>query len=121
MMVGNTSRPNSTTVGIAQGKRPRSASVGRGVAPSATQAQDVRHIKTASCDCQRAKPFGGLMGGRALFLKTGPKILVGTECSGLESVTVAFDKMDLGDRAQLQFICEKDTAARNLILAHRHA
>ncbi len=29
----------------------------------------------------------------------------------------AFDNMDLGDRAQLQFICEKDTATRNLILA----
>ena len=53
--------------------------------------------------------------------KTGPKILVGTEGSSLKSVMVAFDKMDLGDRAQLQFICEQDTATRNLILADRRA
>ena len=58
------------------------------------------------------------MGGRAIVQDT-PKILVGTECSGLKSVMAAFDKMDLDDRAQVQFICEKDTAARNLILAHR--
>ena len=89
--------------------------------------QKVRHIKTAACqaaqngDCQRAKPFGGLRGGRALFSKTGPKILVGTECSGLESFMAAFDNLDLGDRAQLPLICEKDTAVRNLVLAHRHA
>ena len=50
MMAGNTSRPNSRKVGIVQGKRPRSASVGRGAAPNATQAQTVRHIKQ-----QRAK------------------------------------------------------------------
>ena len=38
-VAGNTSRPNSTKVGIVQGKRPGSASIGLGVEPSATQAQ----------------------------------------------------------------------------------
>jgi DNA (cytosine-5)-methyltransferase 1 len=32
---------------------------------------------------------------------------------------VAFDQMGLGGRAKLRFICEKDTAARNLIMSHR--
>ena len=119
---GNTSRPNSTNVGTVQGKRPHSASVG--AAPSATQAQKVRRIEqrrakrhktaTARVPSPLAASWAAVR-----FSKTGPKILVGTECSGLESVMAAFDKMDLGDRAQLQFICEKDTAARNLILAHR--
>jgi hypothetical protein len=119
---GNTSRPNSTNVGTVQGKRTHSASVG--VAPSATQAQQVRRIEQ-----RRAKPHKTATArvpsplaaswAAVRFSKTGPKILVGTECSGLDSVMGAFDKMDLGDQAQLQFICEKDTAERNLILAHR--
>ena len=121
---GNTSRPISTNVGTVQGKRPHSASLSVGAAPSATQAQKVRRIeqrrakrhKTATA--RVPSPLAASWAA-ARFVKTGPKILVGTECSGLESVMVAFDKMDLGDRAQLQFICEKDTAARNLILAHR--
>ena len=48
-------------------------------------------------------------------------ITVGTECSGLESVMVALEHMGLGDpgKSQLQFICEKDAAARKFILAHR--
>ena len=120
MIVGNTTRPNSRKVGIVQGKGPHSASVGRGAAPSATQAQKVRHIKkqraTASVPSPLAASWAALR-----FSTTGPKIWVGTECSGLGSVMAAFDNMDLGDRAQLQFICEKDTAARNLVLAHRHA
>jgi DNA (cytosine-5)-methyltransferase 1 len=32
---------------------------------------------------------------------------------------VAFDQMGLADRAQLKFICEKDAAARQLILSHQ--
>ena len=116
MMAGNTSRPDSREVGIVQGKGPHSASVGRGVAPSATQAQKVRHIKQrrakrhktaiASVPSPLAASWAAVR-----FSKTGPNILVGTECSGLESVMVAFDKMDLGDRAQLQLICEKDTCS----------
>ena len=124
---GNTSRPNSTNVGTVQGKRPHSASVG--AAPSATQPQKVRRIeqrrarwakphKTATARVPVPSPLAASWVA-VRFSKTGPKILVGTECSGLKSVMAAFDKMDLGDRAQLQFICEKDTAARNLILAHR--
>ena len=70
---GNTNRPNSTNVGTVQGKRPHSASVG--AAPSATQAQKVRRKeqRRPPCqaahngDCPRAKPFGGLVGGRAIF------------------------------------------------------
>ena len=100
-----------------------------GAAPSATQAQKVRRIeqrrarwakphKTATARVPVPSPLAALRAA-VRFSKTGPKILVGAECSGLESVMAAFDKMDLGDRAQLQFICEKDTAARNLILAHR--
>ena len=114
-------------MGTVQGKRPRSASVG--VAPSATQAQKVRRIeqrrarwakphKTATARVPVPSPLAASWVAVQLS-KTSPKILVGTECSGLESVMAAFDKMDLGDRAQLQFICEKDNAARSLILAHR--
>jgi hypothetical protein len=126
MMAGNTSRPNSRNVGIAQGKGPHIASVGRGAAPSATQAQKVRHIKQRRAKRHKtaiASVPSALAASWAAvrFSRTGPKILVGTECSGLESVMAAFDNMDLGDRAQLEFICEKDTAARNLVLAHRQA
>ena len=120
MMAGNTSRPNSRNVGIVQGKGPHSDGVGRGAAPSATQAQKVRHIKQQRATASVPSPLAASWAALRLS-NTSPKILVGTECSGLGSVMAAFDKMDLGDRAQLQFICEKDTAARNLILAHRHA
>ena len=90
---GNTSRPNSTNVGTVQGKRPRSASVG--AAPSATQAQKVRRIeqrrakrhKTATA--RVPSPLAASWAAVRLS-KTGPKILVGTECSGLESVMAAF-------------------------------
>ena len=92
--------------------------------PAPPKLKKVRHIKqrrakrhqtaTASVPTPLVASWAAVR-----FSKTGPKILVGTECSGLESVMAAYDKMDLGDRAQLQVMCEKDTAARNLILAHR--
>ena len=44
---------------------------------------------------------------------------MGTECSGLESVMAALDRMALGRRAKLRFICEKDPACRKIILGHR--
>ena len=92
-------RPNSAQVGIVQGKRPRSANAGTGAARSATQAQKVRHAeqrrakqrKTAAASVP--SPLAASWGGRAIF-QDRPKILVGTECSGLESVMAAFDKMD---------------------------
>jgi DNA (cytosine-5)-methyltransferase 1 len=43
-------------------------------------------------------------------------IRLGTECSGLESVMVAMNMMS--SRTELQFACEKDPAARRLILEH---
>ena len=46
-------------------------------------------------------------------------LTVGTERSGLESVMAAFDQMGLGNQTRLRFFCEKDAAARKLILAHR--
>jgi DNA (cytosine-5)-methyltransferase 1 len=45
-------------------------------------------------------------------------IRLGTECSGLEAVMVAMEKMGLMDQTQLKFICEKDAAARRLTLSH---
>ena len=114
-------QPSSTQV---QGKRSRSASVGLGAAPSATQAQKVRHAEQQRAKRRRMpaasvpRPLAASWAA-VCFSKAGPKISVGTECSGLESVMAAFDQMGLGDRAQLQFICEKYPAARKLILAHR--
>ena len=46
-------------------------------------------------------------------------IMVGTECSGLESVMAALDLMGLRGKSRLRFVCEKDSAARKLILAHQ--
>ena len=118
------SRPSSTQVRTVQGKRSRAASAGPCAAPSATQAK-VQHAEQRRAKRRRTaaasvpSPLAASWAA-VRFSKTGPKILVGTECSGLESVMAAFDHMGLGDRAQLQFICEKDTAARKLILAHRY-
>ena len=129
-MASHPNQPNSTQVCIVKGKQSRSASSGHGAAPSATQAQkrprakrsqrtEQQHAKRRKAATQSVPSPSAASWAAVRFSKTGPKILVGTECSGLESVMAAFDKMDLGGRAQLQFICEKDTAARNLILAHR--
>ena len=95
-------RRHSTQVGIVQGKRSRSASAGTGAARSATQAQKVRRAeqrrakrhKTAAASVP--SPLAASWEA-VRFSKTGPKILVGTECAGFESVMATFDKMDLGD------------------------
>ena len=49
----------------------------------------------------------------------GHVVTVGTECSGLESVMAALERLGLGGQTRLRFVCEKDAAARKLILAHQ--
>lgn len=103
---------------------------GQGPAPSAAQAKDSVRSKRRQKAMQRStkkankratRPQYTLLATAWLTVKlarTTKTIRVGTECSGLESVMVAMEKMGLQHRSQLQFICEKDAAARRLILSH---
>ena len=100
---------------------------GQGSAPSAAQAKDSvgskgRQKRSSKMANKRAKrPQYTPLASAWLTVKlarTCKTIRVGTECSGLESVMVAMETMGLQHRTQLQFICEKDAAARRLTLSH---
>ena len=54
------------------------------------------------------------------LVSEGPVIAVGTKCSGLEPVMAALDHVGLGGQTRLRFVCEKNAAARKLILAHQN-
>lgn len=88
-------------------KRPASSSSDRQVNKKpATAAAAANYAAEAAWTDLRLKPSGG-------------SIRVGTECSGLESIMVALGQLGLSKRAVLMFACEKDVAARKIILAHQ--
>ena len=106
---------------------------GQGSAPSAAQAKDLVCSQRRKKAVKRVRQSKKMANKRAkrphltplasawLIVKlarTCKTIRVGTECSGLESVMVAMERMGLQHRTQLQFICEKDAAARRLTLSH---
>ena len=115
------SQPSHGSMQVPKLNRKRRHTADQAAAPRATQASlrrpGVRKGSKASGAPRWLPPRQALWrpcGRPCAFPRRCP-----TVCSGLESVMAAFDQMGLGDRAQLQFICEKDTAACNLIQSHR--
>ena len=106
---------------------------GQGSAPSAAQAKDLVRSQRRKKVVKRVRQSKKMANKRAKrphltplasawltvkLARTCKTIRVGTEWSGLESVMVAMERMGLQHRTQLQFICEKDAAARRLTLSH---
>ena len=83
-----------------------------------TSAKKTKAVQAAMEAKKKRRPYHTARATSWLTCKlSGNKpIRLGTECSGLESVMVALNMMT--SRTELEFICEKDPAARRLILAH---
>ena len=64
---------------------------------------------------QRVRPWTSVS-----ISDSGPTINIGTECSGLESVMLALNKMGLNRRLRLRFCTEIDHNARLMIMAHQN-
>ena len=80
-----------------------------------------RVVRVAKVSSRRKRPLHTPLANAWLkvnLASSDQAIRVGTECSGLEAVMVAMEKMGLMNQTQLKFICEKDAAARRLTLSH---
>jgi len=120
-------QPKQPQAGPHAAKVSRTKRLPAGAAPEPPRKQLRLHAPGLAPPVQRRAPPAPAMGSGGPGPVTGPglprqepkKISVGTECSGLESVMVAMEKLGFAPRTELTFVCEKDPVARKFILAHQ--
>ena len=84
---------------------------GQGTAPNAAHSQKLHVAKVAKVSkCGKKRPLHTPLANAWLKVNLASSvqtIRLGTECSGLEAVMVAMEKMGLMDQTQLKLICER--------------
>ena len=129
-------RPRSESASLTLSKDCASSQARKRPKTAAAEAAAAAQSSSKKCSGSRSRPTASLRDSirsrkgdsgklaacawdKVRLVASASLLTVGTECSGLESVMAALDQMGLGKQTRLRFICEKDAAARKLILAHR--